>query len=142
MLLSGHDALPHSQYGQRCERQAGHGAPIGRGLPRVTRRRKLVADCRVLIEMMHHISGGPPQLWNVGTLGFGRYQYHSDSGRTGESHAIGFYPRKGRITIHLMGGTVRHAELLNRLGRYTTSRVCVSVKRLSDIDMPILEQIV
>jgi len=103
---------------------------------------QLVTDCHVLIDMMESISGEPPTLWNVGTLGFGRYRYRYDSGRKGESHTIGFYPRRGRITVYLMDGTVRYAELLRRLGRHTTSRVCLSVKRLSDIELPVLEEIV
>jgi hypothetical protein len=103
---------------------------------------QLVADCHVLIDMMQRISGELPALWNVGTIGFGRYRYRYDSGREGVSHTIGFYPRRGRITVYLMDGTVRYAELLPRLGRHTTSRVCLYLKRLSDIELPILEQIV
>jgi hypothetical protein len=103
---------------------------------------QLVADCDVLIDLMQRISGEPPALWNVGTLGFGRYRYRYDSGREGESHTIGFYPRRGKITIYLMDGTVRYSELLRRLGRHTTSRVCLYIKQLSDIELPVLEQIV
>jgi hypothetical protein len=39
-------------------------------------------------------------------------------------------------------GTARHSELLARLGKHTTSRVCVYVKRVSDVDPAILEQVV
>lgn len=101
-----------------------------------------VTDCRVLMEMMQRISGHEPQMWNVGTIGFDTYHYKYDSGREGDSQTIGFYPRKGKITIYLMDGTVRHSTLLARLGKHTTSRVCVYIKRLSDIELPILEQIV
>ena len=103
---------------------------------------QLVADCAVLIEMMQRISGESPELWNVGTLGFGRYRYRYDSGREGESHTIAFYPRKGKLAVYLMDGTARYAELLDQLGRHTTSRVCVYVKRLGDVDLSVLEQIV
>lgn len=41
-----------------------------------------------------------------------------------------------------MDGTVRYSELLARLGRHSTSRVCVYIKRLSDVELPVLEQIV
>ena len=102
---------------------------------------QVVADSYVLIEMMQRISGSPPKLWNVGTLGFGQYRYRYDSGREGEAHTIGFYPRRGKITIYLMDGTVRYSESLTRLGRHTTSRVCLYVKRLSDIELPVLEHI-
>jgi hypothetical protein len=103
---------------------------------------QLVADCNVLIDMMQRISGEPPTLWNVGTLGFGRDRYRYESGREGESLTIGFYPRSGKITIYLMDGTVRYSELLRRLGRHRTSRVCLHVKRLSEIELPVLEEIV
>ena len=65
------------------------------------------ADSATLIEMMQRISGREPTLWNVGTLGFGTYHYKYDSGREGDGHTIGFYPRKGKITVYLMDG--KHA---------------------------------
>jgi hypothetical protein len=99
-------------------------------------------DSAILIEMMQRISGQEPTLWNVGTIGFGTYHYSYDSGREGDGHTIGFYPRKGRITIYLMDGTARHAELLSRLGTHSLTGYCVYVKRLSDVELPILEQIV
>jgi hypothetical protein len=102
---------------------------------------QLVADCNVLIDMMQRISGELPRLWNVGTLGFGRYRYLYDSGRKGDGHTLGFYPRRGKITVYLMDGTVRYSELLSGLGRHTSNRVCLYFKRLSDIDLSVLETI-
>jgi hypothetical protein len=101
-----------------------------------------VKDSVVLIEMMQRISGHEPKMWNVGTLGFDTYHYKYNSGREGDCQTIGFYPRKGKITVYLMDGTARYAELLARLGKHSTSTVCVYIKRLSDIQLPILEQIV
>ena len=99
-------------------------------------------DSQVLIAMMHRIRGHEPKLWNEGTIGFDTYHYKYDSGREGDATPISFYPRKGKITVYLMDGTVRYSQLLARLGKHTTSRVCVYIKRLSDIELPILEQIV
>lgn len=99
----------------------------------------VAADSRVLIEMMTRISGHQPRLWNVGTIGFDSYHFKYESGREGDSHAIGFYPRRGKITVYLMDGTARHAQLLSGLGKHTTSRVCVYIKRLSDVDLATLE---
>src|SRR6266487_462147 len=101
-----------------------------------------VKDSLVLIEMMQRISGHEPKLWNVGTIGFDTYHYKYDSGREGDGHVIGFYPRKSKITIYLMDGTARYAELLAKLGKHTTTGYCVYIKRLSDIELPVLEQIV
>jgi hypothetical protein len=98
-------------------------------------------EARMLIEIMQQISGHPPTMWNVGTIGFDTYHYKYDSGREGDATPMSFYPRKGKMTVYLMDGTARHSELLARLGRHTTSRVCVYIKRLSDIQLPILEQI-
>ncbi len=101
-----------------------------------------VADARTLITLMHRISGQDAQLWNVGTIGFDTYHYKYESGREGDATPMSFYPRKGKLTIYLMDGTVRYSELLKSLGRHTTSRVCLYIKRLSDIDLGILERVV
>lgn len=98
-------------------------------------------DARTLSDLMRGITGHDPVVWNVATLGFDSYHYRYDSGREGDAHALGFYPRKGKLTIYLMDGTVRHADLLARLGKHTTSRVCVYLKRLADIDLAVLEQV-
>jgi Domain of unknown function (DU1801) len=97
-------------------------------------------DCHVLLEMMRRISGLEPRLWNVGTIGFDAYHYKYDSGREGDCQVIGFYSRK--ITVYLMDGTARYSELLARLGKHSSSRVCLYIKRLSDVQLPVLEQIV
>ena len=101
-----------------------------------------IKDSRVLIQMMQRISGHKPTLSNVGTIGFDTYHYKYDSGREGDSIVIGFYPRKGKITIYLMDGTARYSGLLAKLGKHTTTGYCLYIKQLSDIELPILEQIV
>ena len=101
-----------------------------------------VRDTRVLIDIMQRVSGHRPKLWNVGTIGFDTYHFRYDSGREGDAVPMSFYPRKGKLTVYLMDGTARHTELLARLGKHTTSRVCLYIKRLGDIELSILEQIV
>jgi hypothetical protein len=99
-------------------------------------------DAQVLLEMMQRISGHEPKLWNAGTLGFDTYHYKYDSGREGDGLVIGFYPRKGKITVYLMDGTARYTDLLAKLGTHTTTGYCIYIKRLSDIELPVLERIV
>lgn len=99
------------------------------------------ADARVLNEMLQRISNTEAKLWNERTLGFGSYHYKYDSGREGDNFVIGFYPRNGKITIYLMDGTMRYSELLSKLGKHTITGYCVVVKRLSDIDISVLEQL-
>jgi hypothetical protein len=100
------------------------------------------ADSETLIELMTRISGHEPRLWNVGTIGFGTYHFKYDSGREGDGHTVGFYPRNGKITLYLMDGTARHSALLTQLGTHSVTGYCVIFKKLSDVDLSILEQIV
>ena len=99
-------------------------------------------NAKVLLEMFGQISKQKPILYGFGTIGFGIYHYKYDSGREGDAHTIGFYPRKGKITVYLMDGTTRYSKLLTKLGKHTTTGYCVYIKRLSDIELPVLEQIV
>jgi hypothetical protein len=99
-------------------------------------------DSNILLDMMKRISGSEPALWNAGTIGFDTYHYKYDSGREGDGLVIGFYPRKGKTTIYMMDGTARYKELLAKLGKHTTTGYCIYIKKLSDIELPILEEIV
>ena len=98
-------------------------------------------DAETLVELMQRVSGKSPQLWNVGTIGFGTYHYRYDSGREGDGHTIGFYLRKGKITVYVMDGTARYSELLAQLGPHTLTGYCLYLKRLSDVDLAVLERI-
>jgi Domain of unknown function (DU1801) len=99
-------------------------------------------DTNVLIKIMQQISSSEPKLWNVGTLGFSTYQYKYGTGREGDNFIIGFYPRKGKITVYLMDGTARYTELLSELGKHSTTGYCVVIKRLSDVKLSVLEQLI
>ncbi|MEN9392261.1 MAG: hypothetical protein RLZZ104_604, partial [Pseudomonadota bacterium] len=74
-------------------------------------------------------------------IGFGRYHYRYDSGREGEMCRIGFSPRKGQTVLYLIDGFKGHAELMAKLGKHKTGKSCLYVKRLSDIDLGVLEDI-
>lgn len=98
-------------------------------------------DSQKLVDIMQRISGSEPQLYGIGTVGFGVYKYHYESGRKGEAHTLGFYPRNGKITVYLMDGTARYSELLAKLGKHTTTGYCIYIKQLSDVDLSMLERI-
>lgn len=98
-------------------------------------------DAQTLVQIMKRISSEEPILYGIGTIGFGVYKYEYSSGRKGEAHTLAFYPRKGKITVYLMDGTARYAELLDKLGKHSTTGYCVYIKQLSDIELPVLEQL-
>lgn len=102
---------------------------------------QLIKDSNELLRIMQQISKHEPKLWNTGTVGFDTYHYKYDSGREGDAQILGFYPRKGRVTIYLMDGTARYFELLSKLGKHSITGYCIYIKQLSDIESSILEQI-
>lgn len=99
------------------------------------------SDALFILNLMKQISNEEPILYGIGTIGFGIYKYEYTSGRKGEAHTLAFYPRKGKITIYLMDGTKRYIEKLSKLGKHTTTGYCIYIKRLSDIDIDVLTNI-
>jgi Domain of unknown function (DU1801) len=100
------------------------------------------ADAHNLCAMMAQLSGEVPKMWGPSIIGFGRYHYKYDSGREGESLRIGFSPRKGQTVLYLIDGYSDRSDALARLGKHKIGKSCLYVKRLSDIDMDVLEEMV
>ncbi|HYC02406.1 MAG TPA: DUF1801 domain-containing protein [Azospirillaceae bacterium] len=99
-------------------------------------------DARTVCALMERLSGQPPVLWSGGMIGFGRYAYRYESGHAGEWFRTGFGPRKAALTLYVMGGFDAHEALLARLGKHSTGKSCLYVKRLQDIDPAVLEELV
>ena len=100
------------------------------------------ADCEVLVELMSRATGAPPVMWGAGIVGFGSYHYRYDSGREGDFCVIGFAARKGDISLYLMAGFEDQEALLARLGRHKTGKACLYLRKLDDIDLAVLEELV
>lgn len=99
-------------------------------------------DCRVLLELMTRLSGRPAEMWGASIVGFGDYHFRYASGREGDWVAVGFAPRKREISIYLMPGLEGREALLAELGKHRTGVGCLYVKRLADVDLAVLEQLV
>ena len=99
-------------------------------------------DSEVLIEMMGTISGQPPVLWGPAIIGFGSYHYKYESGREGDMPLIAFSPRKGKLTLYVMNYTADYSNFLERLGKHKTSKACLYINKLADVDMSVLEELV
>ena len=100
------------------------------------------ADAEAVAAMMARLSGEPPRMWGGSMVGFGRYRYEHASGRKGEMFRIGFGSRKAALVLYVMDGFPRHAELLSRLGKHSTGKSCLYVKKLADVDAGVLEALV
>ena len=99
-------------------------------------------DCITLVDLMQEATGSKPVMWSSGIVGFGTYRYHYASGRSGEWLLTGFAPRKQNITLYIMAGFEQYNDLMQRLGTYKTGKSCLYIKRLADVDLAVLKQLV
>ncbi len=100
------------------------------------------ADSFVLLELMERITGKPPVMWGDSLIGYGSYQYRYASGREGVYLVTGFSPRKANLSIYILPGFDNYKNIMQNLGKYTTGRSCLNVKKLADIDLHQLEKLV
>lgn len=99
------------------------------------------ADCQQLIALCQQLTTQSPVMWGPSMVGFGRYQYTYDSGRTGESFRLGFAIRGRELVIYLLSDGPAQATLLAKLGRHKMGKACLYIKRLADIDINILQML-
>ena len=99
-------------------------------------------DCQQLVDLMQRVTGEPPRLWGPSIVGFGSYHYKYESGREGDWFLTGFSPRKKNLTLYIMAGFGRYEELMRQLGKHTTGKSCLHIKRLDDVDEDVLEALV
>jgi len=99
-------------------------------------------DCRQVSQIMEEITGEKPVMWGPSIIGFGTYHYKYASGHEGDWPIAAFSPRKKDLTIYLMPGPAKHPELLAKLGKHSTGKSCLYIKRLSDVHMPTLKKLI
>lgn len=99
------------------------------------------ADCRTVAAMMEKASGEKPVMWG-GIVGFGEYQYKYASGHSGTWPRLAFSPRKKDLTIYIAPSVDHHPELLAKLGRCKTGKVCLYLRSLADVDLKVLEELI
>lgn len=99
------------------------------------------ADSFQLIELMQEWSDSEPKMWGPTIIGFGIYHYKYASGHEGDSPVLGFSPRKAAFSLYVYSDTEKSKSLLPNLGKFTMGKACIYVKKLSDINIPILHEI-
>lgn len=102
-------------------------------------------EAQTIDAMLRRVTGMDPKMWGPSIIGYGRYHYKYDSGREGDMCRAGFSPRKAAMTLYLIGHYVEDQAEADRLfaalGKHTTGKSCLYIKRLSDIDLDVLEQL-
>jgi Domain of unknown function (DU1801) len=101
-------------------------------------------DSYKLLDMFKHATGLEPRMWGTSIIGFGKYHYKSErSAQEGDWPLAAFSPRKQNLTLYFMQGFDDYlAEPLSRLGKYKTSKGCLYINKLADIDLKVLEEVV
>lgn len=99
-------------------------------------------DSAVLIKMMKKVTGAPPKMWGPSIIGFGQYHYKYESGHEGYMCITGFSPRKGNLVVYAMSDSAKHKNLLAKLGKYKATKGCIYIKRLEDVNVEVLEELV
>ncbi|SEV88744.1 protein of unknown function (DU1801) [Chryseobacterium wanjuense] len=99
------------------------------------------ADSFELIKLMSKWSGFEPKMWGPTIIGFGGYHYKYASGHEGDAPIIGFSPRKAEFSLYVYSPTEESKPLLDDLGKFKMGKACIYIKKLSDINIDVLEKI-
>ena len=91
---------------------------------------------------MQQVTKEAPKMWGPSIIGFGSFHYKYESGREGDMPLIAFSPRKQYITLYVLAGDAHEAPLLKKLGKHSISKVCLYIKKLSDVNLDVLEDLI
>jgi len=97
------------------------------------------ADARALVKLMRRATGEKPKMWGPSIVGFGSHHYAYESGREGDVPLAGFSPRKAATVLYGVTGFGGAEALLARLGKHTTGKGCLYIKKLADVDREVLK---
>lgn len=100
------------------------------------------ADCDTLIALLSRVTGAPAAMWGPSIVGFGSYRYTYASGHSGSACLTGFAVRGRELVVYLTTEGPVQAERLARLGPHKMGKACLYLKRLSDVDLGVLEALV
>ncbi len=99
-------------------------------------------DSFTILELMRQVTGSDPIMWGDSIIGFGTYHYKYASGREADWFLTGFSPRVQNLTLYIMSGFDEYDDLLGKLGKHSTGKSCLYVKRLENIDLDILKELI
>lgn len=110
-----------------------------KGIPDETRKK----DGLVLMKLYAEVTGEKPRMWGTAIVGYGQYHYRSERSRQqGDWPLAAFSPRKQGLTLYVMPGTHVPLAMLKPLGPHSTSKACLYIKRLADVDLSVLRKVI
>lgn len=100
------------------------------------------ADSFALLKLMEEVTGEKAEMWGSAIVGFGTHPVIYADGREADWPMAGFSPRAQGLTVYFEEGfALEYADLLAKLGKHSTSKVCLYIKRLEHVDMKVLKQL-
>lgn len=100
-------------------------------------------DSFVLLEIYKKVTGEPPKMWGSNMIGFGQYHYKSERSRQeGYWPLAAFSPRKQNLTLYVMSDLHDYSGLLKDLGKHKTSKACLYINKLEDVNLATLEELI
>jgi hypothetical protein len=99
-------------------------------------------DCYAIVKLLKQASHAEPKMWGPSIIGFGNRRLKYASGRELDWMLIGFSPRKGKISLYLPGYLDQQSSLLKKLGKHSTGKGCLYIKKLADIDTKVLKELI
>ena len=99
-------------------------------------------DCLNIIQLARGVTGVSPKMWGSCIVGFGSYHYKYESGREGDMPIVGFSPRAAAIVFYLSANFENRDQLLKKLGKYKTGKGCIYIKKLNDVDVEVLKEMI
>ena len=100
------------------------------------------ADCLTLVALMERVTGEKAVMWGPSIIGFGTFRLEYANGSEADWPVAAFSPRKKDLTLYMMDVFERHPELMKKLGKHSTGKVCLYIRRLADVDMKVLKELV
>ena len=97
-------------------------------------------DARALVRMMQAATGEKAKMWGPSIIGFGLTRLTYADGREADFLLIGFSPRKSDLVLYI--GAPKFKALLKRLGKHKTGKSCLYIKKLDDVDIDVLGQLI
>ena len=99
-------------------------------------------DCYAVFEIMKKATKQEPKMWGTSIVGFGDYHYKYESGREGDFFITGFSPRKQNLTLYINSGFAEYGSLLEKLGKHSTGKSWLYIKKLDEVDTKVLKELV
>lgn len=100
------------------------------------------ADCTEIAKMMEDATGSKGVMWGANIAGYGTRTIKYAGGKEADWPLIAFSPRKQNLTLYIAAGDEKNAGLLEKLGKHSLGKGCLYIKRLSDVNLPVLKKLI